>query len=363
MTTPSRAALRVLFRAAAGPRVGFGHLVRCRSLARAMGVEPLVSVRGSAATRRAAAAMGLTVVDDGWPMSGASVVVVDDPSAVSAAEWVRRAKRAGVPAATIHDLGLGLATNADLTIDGSIDTGNDIRVRHVSDPGRTRVGPVSDRCRTLLTRCQAGPTRVGPQPLTGTRYAILDPAVLAARQQRRHPVPLHVLIALGGGAHVRTFAGAIARAIAEREPIARVFAASGFTASRHPELPRGHWIDAPDGLAPHLSRAGVAIVAGGVTLYEACALGVPTIAVAVAPAQRLTIRGFARIGAAIDAGGTPIDAATVARIADQTVRLLRDGGARRRLSLAGRSVVDARGAWRVAARLADLVRGAWSDAA
>ena len=37
-----RAPLRVLFRAAAGPRRGFGHLVRCRSLARALGVRPLV---------------------------------------------------------------------------------------------------------------------------------------------------------------------------------------------------------------------------------------------------------------------------------------------------------------------------------
>jgi spore coat polysaccharide biosynthesis predicted glycosyltransferase SpsG len=335
MTRPASAVLRVLFRVAAGPRVGFGHLVRCRSLARAMGVEPLVSVRGSAATRRAAAAMGLTVVHDVRQMCGASVVVVDDPSAECAAEWVRRAKRAGLPAATVQDLGLGRVAAADLIIDGSIDVG----LRHQLD------------------------SAVGPRHLLGTRYAILDPAVLAARQQRRRPVPFHVLIALGGGAQVRTLAGGIARAIAEREPMARVFAASGFTATRRPELPRGHWIDAPDGLAPHLSRADVAIVAGGVTLYEACALGVPAIAVAVAAAQRLTIRGFARMGAVVDAGGTPIDASTVGRIADGAVRLLHDGGARRRLSLAGRSVVDARGAWRVGARLHHLARGAWSDAA
>ena len=38
--------LRILFRAAAGPRRGFGHLVRCRSLARALGVRPLVALRG-----------------------------------------------------------------------------------------------------------------------------------------------------------------------------------------------------------------------------------------------------------------------------------------------------------------------------
>ena len=45
----------VVFRVAAGPRLGFGHLVRCRAIARALGVEPRVSIRGTAATRRAGA--------------------------------------------------------------------------------------------------------------------------------------------------------------------------------------------------------------------------------------------------------------------------------------------------------------------
>ena len=41
--------LRILFRAPAGPRRGFGHLVRCRSLARALGVRPLIALRGGRA--------------------------------------------------------------------------------------------------------------------------------------------------------------------------------------------------------------------------------------------------------------------------------------------------------------------------
>jgi len=45
--TPS-SDLRVLFRVAAGPRRGFGHLVRCISLARAMGIRPLLCLRGPA---------------------------------------------------------------------------------------------------------------------------------------------------------------------------------------------------------------------------------------------------------------------------------------------------------------------------
>ncbi len=54
--------LHVLFRAAAGPRLGFGHLVRCRSLARALGVSPLVSLRGTSRTREAAIRLGVSLV-------------------------------------------------------------------------------------------------------------------------------------------------------------------------------------------------------------------------------------------------------------------------------------------------------------
>ena len=47
----SCADLRILFRAPAGARRGFGHLVRCRSLARALGVRPLISLRGGTAVQ------------------------------------------------------------------------------------------------------------------------------------------------------------------------------------------------------------------------------------------------------------------------------------------------------------------------
>ena len=74
----------VVFRIAAGPRLGFGHLVRCRAIARALGVEPRVSIRGTAATRRAAATLGLRVLAGGLRVldrERPQVLVVDDPSA------------------------------------------------------------------------------------------------------------------------------------------------------------------------------------------------------------------------------------------------------------------------------------------
>jgi spore coat polysaccharide biosynthesis predicted glycosyltransferase SpsG len=88
-----------------------------------------------------------------------------------------------------------------------------------------------------------------------------------------------------------------------------------------------------------------------VTLYEACALGVPVVAVALNRLQHTTIQAIARRGAAIDAGA--IGPAT-ARVALEIDRLLRDPAARRRMGMAGRALVDGRGAARVAARLRHL---------
>ena len=55
-------------------------------------------------------------------------------------------------------------------------------------------------------------------------------------------------------------------------------------------------------MSADLAACDVAVVAGGVTLYEACAVGVPVVALAVVAAQRPAIADFAVRGAAIDAG-------------------------------------------------------------
>jgi spore coat polysaccharide biosynthesis predicted glycosyltransferase SpsG len=317
----SRTSLRVLFAAAAGPRIGFGHLVRCRSLARALGVVPLVAVRGTTATRRRAASLGwrvTTIQSDGdLQRLEPQLLVVDDPSAAAVAAWVGRARRAGVPAATVHDLGIA-AVESDLLIDGSV-----------------RPSRANGRCGSLR----------------GPAYAVLDPRVGLARERGVRPVPRRVLIALGGGGRSRA-AARLAGAIASRSTNVEIRIAGGFTARPHEaRLPNATWIDVPDGLAEELASASVAIVAGGLTLYEACALGVPAVAVALNRLQHMTIRAVARHGAASDAGA--VRSAT-ARAALEVDRLLRDAASRRRMGMAGQALVDGRGAARVAARLRQL---------
>ena len=117
----SRTEGSIVFAVAAGPRMGFGHLMRSRSLARALGVPWRVCLRGSAATRRIATRLGAELVTS--PLARTSdpvgLLVVDDPSRREASRWVASARHHGVPVASIHDRGLGEVAS-DLVVDGSV---------------------------------------------------------------------------------------------------------------------------------------------------------------------------------------------------------------------------------------------------
>ncbi|MEP7118683.1 MAG: hypothetical protein ABI880_13925 [Acidobacteriota bacterium] len=318
---PITSGMTVVFRAAAGPRLGFGHLVRCRSLARALGVTPRVWIRGSAATKSAARSLGCEVLPEALSLRDAGpspLLVVDDPSPPAAAAWVRRARALDVPVCTIHDAGRPRVA-ADLLVDGSVG-----------------VTPSTD-----------------PAQLLGPAYAMLDPGIKARRRTRRVPGASRVCIALGGGAHVFTMVPRLVAALAALVPGADIRVARGFVSRcRLPALAAGHWI-APQLLADTLAAADVAIVAGGVTAYEACALGVPLVAVAVTFTQQGTVGTLERLGAAID-GGLLCDQAAAVRVAEKTAGLLAAPATRRHLAATGFALIDGDGVGRVAASLRTL---------
>jgi spore coat polysaccharide biosynthesis predicted glycosyltransferase SpsG len=322
---PASADLRVLFRAPAGPRRGFGHLVRCRSLARALGVRPLIAIRGGRRARAAARALGCDVIEGSAAAVIArvapQVIVVDDPIASNARRWIACARRFGCRVVTVHDLGLG-ACEGDLVVDGSI------------------------------VKAAGGPQ--GPQPRTflrGPRFALLDPAFASPLRAVRHPRAPRVLVALGGGPRA-VLGHAIARAVNRELPWVSIRIAGGFAVAASGSRNRIVWTGPLDGLAGELAACDVAVVGGGVSLYEACARGVAAVGVPVVLPQRPTVRGFVTAGAARGDAGRAPDAEQVAR---DVVTLLRQPAARRALAAQGRKLVDGRGAARVADTIRKLV--------
>jgi spore coat polysaccharide biosynthesis predicted glycosyltransferase SpsG len=316
--------LRVLFCVAAGPRRGFGHLLRCRALARALGVRPLIAVRGGTSVVDTALALGCDVVK-GHPRRAVAalapdVVIVDDPIAAPAARWMAAARRRGSLVVSIHDLGRGHC-GGDLVVDGSV----------------TRT-PRRSRRRTL-----AGP-----------RFAVVDPSLRARRRATgRRP---RVLISLGGGPRA-ALAAAIAREIARLAPDAEIRIAAGFLPAADRRVhSKIRWIKTPDGLGAELAAADVAVVGGGVSLYEACVVGVPAVAVPVVKEQEPTVRAMVRRGAALGRARVGTAAAVVAGDAGA---LLGDANRRRVVARTARALVDGAGAARVAAVITTLANRDW----
>jgi UDP-2,4-diacetamido-2,4,6-trideoxy-beta-L-altropyranose hydrolase len=326
--------LRVLFRVAAGPRVGFGHLVRAVSLADALGVPARLSVRGShASTTRTARTLGASLIPDRNPAAVMArvrpdILVLDDRVARETASWRNAARRRGIPVVGIHDLGIGLSS-ADLVVDGSIGAASSLD---------------------------------GVPALLGTRYAILNPRTV----RRRVPAvdrgsATDVVIALGGGPR-RAVAVALACAVADRRPRTRIAIAGGFVAKTAPSIPGRavRWVS-PTHFGEVLAGARVAVVAGGVTLYECLALGVAAVAVSVVASQRPTVAAFASRGAAVNGGATGgrvRSSRALASLAATVVDLLDDVKRRRALRKQGHRHVDGRGAARVAAVIGRVARAA-----
>lgn len=346
----------VLFRVAGGHRLGFGHIVRAMSLAKALGVPAWLSVRGRENARRVARHLGAHLderpLDEtlaaGVQAEQRLLVVIDDPNRHAARRALRLARKHGAIVASVHDLGIAPIAS-DLAIDGSI---------------------VSLR--------RHWPAR---QALLGSRYAVLDADIASLRGYRTarvdtasaHPTPAmpvideqpRIVISLGGGRRAG-LSWRIGREVATAFPDVQVIVAAGFATGARAARGRKEAgaclmrnlrpLRAPEELRLELARATVAIVAGGLTLYEAAALGVPAVAVAVVPAQRPTIAGFVRVGAATAAGNACADAAgVIARVMRRVARLLGEARAREVMTLAARAVVDGQGSQRVALALQRLM--------
>jgi len=301
----------VLFRVAAGPRIGHGHLRRAEALAQTLGRPSALSLRG------AGAPTSLKAVPSGG--AGATlefvrpaVLVLDDPHARHAQAWVAAAARRRVPVVSMHDLGIA-RVDSTLAIDGSV-----ISPAH----GWPAAGT-----------------------LRGLAYAVIRPP----RRTRRGLQVDRMLISLGGGARAALTRAVLTELVRRHPGVDMLVPQGGRDLCDRDGPARIRRVAAPDGLSAWFARVDVAVVGGGVSLYEAVAAGLPTVAVPVVPAQARTIRAFAARRLTFDAGGRRESVTAVARrVADLVDAAVADRAWRRRVQREGPRLVDGRGAQRVA---------------
>jgi len=194
-----------------------------------------------------------------------------------------------------------------------------------------------------------------------TRW-LLGPAYALLREEfaRRHEAaqaraePTRTLLCFGGGDDYGAALLSL-RALEQAGWRAPVDVALGSRAPRRGEVEA--WIADPrpfqvtlhvdaDNMADLLRNAGLAVIAGGTTSFEAAALGTPALIVQTAPNQRPNAEAWQTLGAALDMGPLErLDQATLGAAAKSPAA---DESRRRAMSAAGRASVDGLGAGRVA---------------
>ena len=113
-----------------------------------------------------------------------------------------------------------------------------------------------------------------------------------------------MLVSLGGGAREALTRAVLTELVRRHPGVDMLVPQWGARRLRRgwPRLASVAWRH-PTDWQPWFARVDVAIVGGGVSLYEAVAAGLPTVAVPVVPAQAPTIRAFAARRLTLDAGG------------------------------------------------------------
>jgi UDP-2,4-diacetamido-2,4,6-trideoxy-beta-L-altropyranose hydrolase len=319
---------RVLFVPAYSSRSGGGHLMRCLSLAAALGrrARPVFAVPPQAAPAIARFAAHPVEVVTCASAEAADAVVVDDYALDAQGERLLRGQ-----------------ARVLLAIDDLADRPHAAEV--LVDPGYGRTA--AD---------YAGLVPEGATVLTGSDYALMRPAFASLRAGigEVRPAVERVFVSFGLG----DVGGVCGKALAAIRPIlpgARFDVALGSGAASLPALERlaaedpalTLHVDATD-VARLMLAADIGVGAGGGATWERCCLGLPSAAVVVADNQRPVIEALAAREAllGVDMAQTGWETAL-----QNAVRRLADRSLRRSLRRAAMAACDGRGAERVAEAL------------
>lgn len=114
-------------------------------------------------------------------------------------------------------------------------------------------------------------------------------------------------------------------------------------------------LDPQPDLTQLIASCDIAVTAGGTTVYELCAGGIPSVMLTIADNQQMAAEEFDKRGLIPYAGDVRSDmAGTMMRAVDGITRYLEDPGLRQAASQKLRTVIDGAGADRIAERLLSM---------
>lgn len=240
--------------------------------------------------------------------------------------WESQVRDTGVRLFAIDDL-LGRRHNADVILDQSF-----LRLSEDEAPH-----PINSDCLTLL----------------GPKYALLDPSYLIHRAAHQHIDVVRRIFVFAGGADTQglTLCALEALQTTELHQVDIDLVVGQLNPHRSDiERTQNHipWLtvhSVQPTLAPLMARADLAVGAAGATTWERLCLGLPSIAVALAPNQSAIGQRAAKYGV-LDYLG-PIEEVDYLRLRRTILDLVRDHERRARYRTLGAALVDGHGVERV----------------
>jgi UDP-2,4-diacetamido-2,4,6-trideoxy-beta-L-altropyranose hydrolase len=319
---------RALLAADCGRGVGLGHLERMLALADALQPEVEVSVlvpEGDAALRRRVIDRGHTPREarGDTRVRVASAVAASPPFDVVVLDGyvfdveLQRQLRDRTSLTVVDDL--RLPTDCDLAVNPS--------------PGGEALRPEG-----------------ADAFLGGAAYALIRASVVNAREMasRGDREPRTVLVSTGATDPAR-LGLSVSHALLDRDPTVAVTRVVGPDSMELADdtWPRERLLVAPPDLAGSLGTATVYVGAAGTTAVQAACVGCPSVITAAVSNQEAQAAALAAAGCAV--------VVDPAELAGACLILLDDPALRAEMAMRGRSLVDGRGAARVAAEIRHLV--------
>jgi len=197
------------------------------------------------------------------------------------------------------------------------------------------------------------PARVYPNGRYGPDYIILNPAIDSYRKRRIYRSGVEMIIVSFGGSdtygvtpRVVRFLGTVSRDVAIHIVAGPNFRnhdelTDAVRESSRPFIIHNQVAD----LVEMLAEADLVICAGGITLFEAAALGVPALTVANEPHEVHVVEWFARHGFSVNAGFHQDDFSVA--LSRNLERLLTDNDVLRQMGERGPELVDNKGLSRI----------------
>lgn len=201
----------------------------------------------------------------------------------------------------------------------------------------------------------------GTDLFEGPAYATLDSAYTEPAPLRRIADHASRLLVTLGGADAAGLVLTVAKALLGVRDIGHIDfvcgAASPHRAALQSQITGAPWQAGVHGQVPNLRglllEADLAVVAGGLTMHEACCVGTPAVAVCQPIDHQVELAEWLEVQGAMRSAGDGTKCGAD-RIAQLVCEVAGDASSRRAMSEAGRALVDGRGTDRTARAILDI---------